>query len=162
VRASDIGHMDYVKMGFNRCPQVAWQLQTTILFLAAKQKLILEKKKLEKALAGMSSMSENHRRYLFHKEMKSCDSTTWFTIWQFQTPAYRRNLQMHFQLSERFVISKWWSGFSERGTRDLPNGTNCISELAIFFCLNIHSLGSYADGWVSGKYDSFKFKKSRE
>ncbi len=44
-------------------------------------------KKLKKAPIGMSSMSENHWWYLFHKEVKSWDFTTWFRIWQFQTRA---------------------------------------------------------------------------
>ncbi len=38
-----------------------------------------------KALIWMSSMSESHWWYLFHKELKSWDSPTWFRIWKFQT-----------------------------------------------------------------------------
>ncbi len=37
----------------------------------------------------MSSMSESHWLYLFHKEVKSWDSTTWFRIWRFQTPGLK-------------------------------------------------------------------------
>jgi hypothetical protein len=40
-------------------------------------------------------MSESHRWYIFRKEVKSWDSTTWFRIWLFQTQAWKRCLQMH-------------------------------------------------------------------
>jgi hypothetical protein len=40
-----------------------------------------------KSTFWMSSMSEGLCWNLFHKEEKSWDSTTWFRIWQFQTPA---------------------------------------------------------------------------
>ncbi len=79
----------------------------------------------------MSSTSGSHWCYLFHKEVKSWDSTTWFRIWQFQTPAWKRYLQKH-PLAERFVFAGWWSGFSERGSQDLSNGTNVASQLANF------------------------------
>jgi hypothetical protein len=68
-----------------RCPWVVWQFQTPIYFPAVKLGLIL-KYEAEKALVWMSSMSESHWWYLFYKEVKSWDSTTWFRIWQFQTP----------------------------------------------------------------------------
>ncbi len=51
----------------------------------------------------MSSTSGSHWWYLFHKEVKSWDSSSWFTIWRFQTPAQKRYLQTHL-LAERFVF----------------------------------------------------------
>ncbi len=55
------------------------------------------------------AMSESHWWYLFHKEVKSWDSTAWFRIWLSQTPAYKRYLQMHL-LTERFVFG-FYNGF---------------------------------------------------
>ncbi len=77
----------YVNMIVFRCPRVAWQFQTPICFPAMKQGLILDYKKSKKAFIRMSLMQESHWRYLFHKEAKSWDSTTWFRICQFQTKA---------------------------------------------------------------------------
>ncbi len=37
---------------------------------------------------------ESHWWYVFHKEVKSRDSTTWFRIWQFKTPAKKQYPQM--------------------------------------------------------------------
>ncbi len=83
-------------------------------------------------------MSESHWWYLFHKEVKSWDSTTWFRIWQFQTPAETLYLQMHL-LAERFVFRGWWSWFFERGCKDLSNGTNMQPlHSPTFFCLHIY------------------------
>ncbi len=64
--------------------------------------------------------------------MKSWDTTTWFRIWQFQTPAWKRYLQKHL-LARRFVSWGWWSGFSERWSQDLSNNTNAASWLANFY-----------------------------
>jgi hypothetical protein len=78
-------------------------IQTSILFPALTQGLILEWE-AEKALIWMSSMAaESHWWHLFHKKVKSWDSTTRFRIWQFQTPAWKQYLQMHL-LAERFVF----------------------------------------------------------
>ncbi len=60
-------------------------------------------RKPRKALICMRSMWENHWWYLFHKKVKSWDSTTWFKIWQFQTTAWERYLQVHLQ-DEKFVF----------------------------------------------------------
>ncbi len=77
-------------------------------------------------------MSENHWTYLFHKEVKSWDSTTWFRIWHLQTPAYKRYLQMHL-LAQQFRFWRCWSGFSERRSQELStNGTNVASWFAKF------------------------------
>ncbi len=73
---------------------------------------------------------------LFHNEVKSWDSTTWFRIWQIQTPAWKWHLQMHL-LAERFVFGGWWSRLLERGSQDLSNGTN---DTIRFFFLHIYSL----------------------
>jgi hypothetical protein len=57
--------------------------------------------KMKNALLGLSSMSESHWWHLFHEEGKSWDSTTWFRIWQLQTPAWKPYLQKHL-LANRF------------------------------------------------------------
>jgi hypothetical protein len=46
-----------------------------------------------------------------------------------------------FRLNGSF-FGGWWSGFSERGSQDLSNGTKCrLSTRQFFFsCLHIHSL----------------------
>ncbi len=80
----------------------------------------------KKAFIWLSSMSESQCWHLFHKRVKSWDSTTWFRIWQFQTRAWKRYLQMHL-LAKRFVFWKWWSGFSESGSPDLSNVTDVTS-----------------------------------
>ncbi len=67
------------------CLRVAWQFKARTRFSAVKQGLILEKEAV-KELIWMSLRSESHWWYLFHKEVKSWDSTTWFRIWQSQTP----------------------------------------------------------------------------
>ncbi len=41
-------------------------------------------------------------------------------------------------LAERFVFWGWWSGFGDRGSQDLSNGTNVASYC--FFSLKIYSL----------------------
>ncbi len=74
-------------------------------------------------------MTESRWWYLLHKEVKSWYSTTWFRIWQFQTPAQKRYLQMHL-LAEPFVSGRWLSGFPERGNQGLSIGTNFGSQLA--------------------------------
>jgi hypothetical protein len=87
----------------------------------------------------MSSMPGSNWWNLFHKEVKSWDSTTWFRIWQFQTPALKRYLQMPL-LAERFVFWRWWSGFLKEGVK-----TNLMTLMSphsspTFFCLHIYSL----------------------
>jgi hypothetical protein len=52
-------------------------------------------KNLKNARIWMSSISESHWWHLFHKEVKSLDSTTWFRIWRSHTPALKLYLQMH-------------------------------------------------------------------
>ncbi len=78
-------------------------------FLQWKKVFILEKEAEKKALIWMSSMSECHWWYLLYKQVKICDSTTKFRIWQLQTPAEKRYLQKHL-LAERFVFWGWWYG----------------------------------------------------
>jgi hypothetical protein len=88
--------------------------------------------KAEDELILMSSMSESRWWCLLYKEWKSYDSTTWFRIWQFQTPAWKRYLQMHL-LAERLAFKGWWSGFSERVIQNLFLDTNVASDHANIF-----------------------------
>jgi hypothetical protein len=85
-------------------------------------------KKNPSLMAWLSSKLRSHWWYPFHKKStrKSWDATTWFIIWQFQTPTWKQYLQSHL-LAERFVFWWWWSGFSERRSQDLSNGTNVAS-----------------------------------
>ncbi len=55
-------------------------------------------------------MLKRHWRYLLHKEGNSRDSTTWFRVWQFQTPDKKFYFQMHI-LTERFVFEYDIRGF---------------------------------------------------
>ncbi len=64
----------------------------------------------------MSSTSESRWWYLFHKEIKSWDSITWFKIWQFQTPAWKRYLQMHLLTERFFFVGDDW-GFLQEGMK---------------------------------------------
>ncbi len=56
--------------------------------------------------------------------------------------------QLHL-LAERFVFRGWWSGYSERGSQNLSNGTDVASWLVNFvFCLHIYSLCTHiASRW---------------
>jgi hypothetical protein len=78
----------------------------------------------------MSLRSESHWWYLFYKDVKSSTtSTTWVRIWQTQTRAWEGYPQMHL-LDELFFFWGCWSGFSERRSQNLSNGTNVASKLA--------------------------------
>jgi hypothetical protein len=77
-------------------------------------------------------MSESHWWYLFHKDVKSSSSTTWFRIRQFQNlakNAVSSNASPGWTV--RFLGS--WSEFSERVSQGLSNGTKVASQLANFF-----------------------------
>jgi hypothetical protein len=43
-------------------------------------------------------------------------------------------------LPERSVFRGWWSGFSERGSQDLSNGTSAISPTRQLFSVHIYNL----------------------
>ncbi len=72
----------------------------------------------------MNSMFESDWWYLFHKQVKNRDSTTWLRNWQFLTPAQKRYLQMHL-LAERFFLVDN-DGFSESGSQGLSKGSNAV------------------------------------
>ncbi len=88
-------------------------------------------KKLKKALNWLSLMSDSRWWYLFHQNVKVCDSTTLVRIWQFQTPAWKRYLRMHFFV-QLLVSWGWWLWFSEVGSQDLSNGTNVANFVSVF------------------------------
>ncbi len=93
-----------------------------------------------KALIWLSLMSESHWWYLFHKEVKSWDSTTWFRIWLFQTPAYKSvssNASPGWMV--RFLgvmIGVFW----KRESRPIQCHQRRLLTCQIFFCLHIYSL----------------------
>jgi hypothetical protein len=72
----------------------------------------------KKALVWLGSMSVSHWWYRFPREVKRWDSTAWFRIWQFQTPAWKRYFKMQF-LAEWFIFWERWSRFSDRGSQDV-------------------------------------------
>jgi hypothetical protein len=133
------------RWSFFRCPWVAWHFKTQIRFPAVIQEWEPEKCTLLIEL----DVKEPYWWDLFPKEVKRRDSTTWFRICQFQTPAKKGYLQMHL-LAEWFVFWVWWSGFTERGSQDLSNGTNVASLLTNFFSVftSIVYDTSYLAGWL--------------
>ncbi len=83
-------------------------------------------------------MSESYWWYLFHKEGKSWDSTTCFSIWQFQTTAWKRYLQMHL-LAERFGFLVNMIGVFWKRIHDLSKDVTVeLITRELFFCLHIH------------------------
>ncbi len=93
-------------------------------------------------------MSESHGRYPVYKEVKSRDSTNWFRIriWRFQT---------QFE-SGIFKCIAWVNGSffegdhqgSERGSRDLFNGTKVSSQLAeLFYVFTVHICSLWEGDW---------------
>ncbi len=77
---------------------------------------------------------------VIHRDRKSWDSTTWFRIWQFQTSAWTRYLQMHLLAEQFFLLGGSWSGFYDRGSHDLPNiapMSPLNSPISIFVFTNI-------------------------
>ncbi len=120
----------------------------------------------------LTSVLESHWWYLCHESVKVWDSTIWFTIWQFRTPAQKHYLQIHL-LAERFVLGGGeLSGFSKRGTQGLSNGTNLASQQTFFFFfvfasivygLSVRLIGSYAQAksserWQKLQNASFRFE----
>jgi hypothetical protein len=115
----------------------------------------------------MSSMSESHLWYPFHKKVKSCDSTTWFRIWQFQTPAWKWYLQMHL-LVERlvffFLVLMIWV-FWKRESRPIQWNLCRLSTPQLSFCLLVYILRLYCVvqsqnrrhlGWTAIEYSTTK------
>ncbi len=84
----------------------------------------------ELALIRLSSMSKSHW-YPFQKEVKSWEPTTLFKVWQFQTLAEKRYLQIHF-LDERFIFREVMSGvFWKKESRPI----SChLYRVLTFFC----------------------------
>ncbi len=89
-----------------------------------------KKLKIKKALIWLSVMWESYWWHIVCEKVKSWDFTTWFRIWQFQTPAWKWYLQIHL-LAERFGfgVDNW--GFLKEGvkTYQMPN---VASQTAIF------------------------------
>ncbi len=97
----------------------------------------------------MSSMSESHWWYLFHKEVKSLDSTTWFRIWQFQTLASKAvSSNASPGWTVRFLGGNDRGFLKEGGKQDLPKNTNVASWLAKFFSV-----------FTSIVYDVFEWRR---
>jgi hypothetical protein len=117
-----------VKMGVFCRPWVAWRSQSPTRCPAepgANPKTRRYEKKTH--IWMMSSMSWSNWWFLSYKEVKSWDSTTCFRIWQYQTSAWRRYLQMHL-LDDQFVFSYWLLELYERGSQNLSHSTDLIAS----------------------------------
>jgi hypothetical protein len=106
-------------------------------------------KQLKIAPVWMSSTSESQWWYLFHMEVKSRDSTTWFIFWwQFQIQDWNRHVEMNF-LADLFLFFFFWGDGRIIWKREsIPIEwhqcrllTRKRSQLS--FCLHICSLWSY-------------------
>ncbi len=86
-------------------------------------------------------MSENHGWFLFRTEVKSWDSTTWFRIWQFQTPAKSGIFKCISWLNGWFFGMVMIVVFWKREFKTYLNGINVSSLRSSFlFCLHTYSL----------------------
>ncbi len=85
-------------------------------------------------------MSESYWGNLFHKEVKSWDSTTWFRIWQFLTTVWKWYLQMH-RLAERFFVFFFFEDDDQGLEWSIWHQCRLLT-LQRFFCLCIYSLWS--------------------
>jgi hypothetical protein len=93
--------------------------------------------KMKEELLQIIYTSESY--YLFHKWVKSCNSTSWFRIWQFQTHAWKLYLQMHL-LAERFVFGGDERGFLKEGVKAFLTAPMSPLNSPTFFRLHICSL----------------------
>ncbi len=83
-----------------------------------------------KTLIWMSVMSKSRWWYLFRKEVKSWDLTTWFRNWQFQTPAWSVIFKCISRLNGSFLGDD--RGFVKEGVElDLSIGTNSIATIIL-------------------------------
>jgi hypothetical protein len=117
-------------VGF-QCPWLAWQPQTPIPFPAVKQVYSEIYRKLEKPIIWISWTSESHWWYLFHRQVKGWDSRPGSRFENFKLWLKRGIFKCISWLNGVFFGNK--SGFSERRSQDLLNGTNAALELANIF-----------------------------
>ncbi len=90
----------------------------------------------------MRLMSESHWWYLIDKDVKIWDSTTWFKIWKFQTPAKKRDLQIHL-LTEWLVCKAYdYPGFNfwKMVSRPIQWHQCCLLTRQVFIRLHMYSL----------------------
>ncbi len=108
----------------------------------------------------MSSISERHWWFIFHKEVKSWDSRTWFRIWKFWAPAWKQYLQMHL-MAERFVYRGDNWGFWKRESKDETNLTapipphnapNYLLSSHLYSPWNIHAWYCWRSLWKESHY----------
>jgi hypothetical protein len=121
-----------------RFPVSSWQFQIPILFTAVKKRLILIYK-AEETLIWMSSMSESYQCNLFLKKVKNWYSTTWFRIWQFQTPDSKRYLHCISWLNGSFLgmmIEVFWT----RESKPLWWHQRLPQNSPTFFSFDVYSL----------------------
>ncbi len=74
---------------------------------------------------------------MFHKEVKTWVSTSWFRLWQFQAPSEKHSIFKCISFLNGSFSWGWWSGFSEIRRRDsaVLNGTEVTSIITcpLFF-----------------------------
>jgi hypothetical protein len=98
-----------------RCPQVAWQFQIHDS-LSSSETRVNHGIRSWKALISLTSISESHWWNLFHKEVKSWESTTWHSNLTISNPGLKRYPQMHL-LAERLVFVCNDRGFLKEGVK---------------------------------------------
>ncbi len=121
-----------------RCSRIARQFQTLICFPAVKHGFIFIKIRMLNTEVSdwMSSMSESHCRYLFHKEMNIWDSSNWLEHDNFK-PYLKSDIFK--SLSCLNNGSFFWGDhrdFWKRESRPNYNGTNIDSQLVNFLSVS--------------------------
>ncbi len=87
-------------------------------------------------------VSESHWWYLFHQEVKSWDSTTWFTILHYQTTTWKLvSSNVSPAMAEQFVFLGWWLEFFGRGVKlFLMEPMSLLNSQFIFLSSHLQSM----------------------
>ncbi len=102
-----------------------------------------------KTLIWLSSMSESHWWYLFHKEVKSWASTTWFRIWKFQTLASKLYLQMHLLVEPFVFLGLMIAVFLKEGVKTYSMASISPLNSPFFFFFAVFTSIAYGSCWRS-------------
>ncbi len=133
-----------VKMIF-RCTQLAWQCQTQIRFPPMKKELSSRHKKRKKKYTYLNEHDVRKPLVIgaiyFTKKWRS-ETSAWFRIWHIKPRLEICTFKCVFWLNVSF-FGVWLSGFPERGSPDLSNGTIFAPFTRQYiFCLHVYSLCS--------------------
>ncbi len=129
-----------------QCPPFSKQSQTAVCLPAAKKGLILENEAEKRTYYHQNDLdiSKAFWYYLFHKEVKSWNSTKCGSGFDnFETRLKRSIFKCIFWLN--FFLLNWWLRFSKRGSQNLSNlaPMSPLNSLTLLFCLHIYSI------WIS-------------